>query len=336
METIGCELCKSEHSRPVLHSRDLLLSKTDEQFSIVCCAHCGFLYLNPRPTPEEIGRYYPDQYYDVATPQPRSRVEQSVRRASRSIKRWVMEDFYGYPSRMPVGWWQPLRKAVLWPEKTLREVRGRTILPWVGQGRLLDVGCGPGVNLETLQGLGWDVYGVEFSEAAAAHARARVGDRVQTGTLETARFPDEYFDVILFSHSLEHLFHPLDALSRVRRWLASNGRLIIAVPNAASFEAWLFGEWWVQWDPPRHLYHFTRVTLTALLNRAGYRIERITTGVGHFFFLVSLERWWTCGSEGSLPARWLIERFVARPACLIAGHLGYGTELTVYAKKDSN
>jgi ubiquinone/menaquinone biosynthesis C-methylase UbiE len=70
----------------------------------------------------------------------------------------------------------------------------------------------------------YDVYGVEMSELAVAQARERVGDRIHLGTLETTPFNDESFDVILFSHCLEHLFSPSDALGRVRRLLKPEGR----------------------------------------------------------------------------------------------------------------
>lgn len=42
------------------------------------------------------------------------------------------------------------------------------------------------------------------------------------------------FNTIFMTHILEHLDSPVDFLSRSRDWLTSNGRLLVAVPNANS------------------------------------------------------------------------------------------------------
>ncbi len=333
METVACALCGSNRSRPFLRLSDLTHHISTEEFTIVSCEGCRLRYLNPRPTPEEIGQYYPDRYFGPLQVKARTGFEQGLKRFSRRVKRWIMEDFYGYPSSSPIGPLRTFRKAMLWPEKVRRSFRGRDIVPWIGKGRLLDVGCGSGGNLATLQEQGWDVYGVDMSPEAVTQARARVGDRVHAGGLNSAPFADGSFDVILFSHSLEHLFNPKEALAQARRLLQSEGLLVLAVPNAGSLEARLFKACWFPWELPRHLYHFERDTLTRLLEGAGFRAVRLRTGIGSLYFMASLERAWTQRFHRKLPMRKLIERCVARPFCLIAGHMGCGTEITVHAVK---
>ncbi len=323
MEQVGCALCGSKEATVVCRQRDLLHRVTDEEFTIVRCDGCAFLFLNPRPTEDEIGRFYPTGYFSTPSP---------PRPVSR-IKRWIMEDFYGYPAsgRAPV--FHRLRRWLLWPEAVRRAATGRTILPWIGRGRLLDVGCGHGVSAAMLLRQGWDVQGLDFSEAAVGQARTLLGDRVCVGDLQTVRYPDRAFDVVLMSHSLEHMYHLHQMLAEVHRILDDRGLLVIAVPNAGGWEARLFGRWWVNWDPPRHLYHFTKVTLVRLLNRTGFRIVKVRTGVTAVHFMSSLERAWTSGNGGPLPARRWVERLIARPFCLVAGHLGAGTEIIVHAVK---
>ncbi len=329
METTVCDLCKSDRANVVLSQRDLLLSVSDEEFSIVRCLDCGLMYLNPRPAPDEIGDYYPAVYY----PPVAKKNGAAAPKAVRGVKRWLLEDFYGYPGVQLPGWKRSIRRLVLWPEKIRREFRGRHAFPWRGQGRVLDVGCGVGGNLKTLQEQGWEVYGIEISEKAANHARALVGDTIHTGTLETARFAAGTFDLVLMNHSLEHLFSPTDALRKVSSLLSDQGLLVVTVPNAGSLEAALFKSWWFHWDPPRHLYHFDKERLVALLSYVGFSVEQIRTGVGTTFFIASLERFLThrWGRKVRVPR--LLDRFVARPLCLAAGHAGYGTEITVYAVK---
>ena len=333
METVACELCGSDRSHVILRQGDLTHSVSRDLFTVVRCEDCRICYLNPRPTAAEIGRYYPGEYFAPLPPRSRTDAERALKRFSGRIKRWIMEDFYGYPTSKKMGLGRWLRKLVLWPEKVRRLLRGRDILPWIGAGRVLDVGCGPGGNLATLQEQGWEVYGVEMSPAAVAQARVRVGDRIYAGTLETAPFADGFFDVVLFSHSLEHLFSPVDALTRARRLLRPEGLLVIAVPNAGSLEAKLFGPCWFPWQLPRHLYHFEQETLKRLLKRAGFRVVRFRTGVGTLFFMASLDQVWEQRFNRQPPMRKAIEKLLARPLCLAAGHLGHGTEMTVYAVK---
>lgn len=333
METVVCELCHSASSRVAVRQRDLAHGVSDEEFTVVRCQGCGLLYLNPRPSPSEIGRYYPPQYYPAAPPRPRPKIEQLLKRFSWKIKCWIMEDFYGYPAATPRNGWGFLRKVLLWPEYAKRVFRGRHILPWIGQGRLLDVGCGAGGNLVALRKQGWNVCGLDASAVAVTRAREVVGDRVQLGDLGRVRYQDQAFDVVLFSHSLEHMYDPLAVLKEVRRILDEKGQVVITLPNAGSLEAKLFGRWWFQWDLPRHLYHFDKARLSLLLEKAGFRVMRMRTGVGSPYFIESLDRAWTHRFHQKLPARRLLETLIARPFCLLTGHLGYGTEITVHAVK---
>ena len=192
-----------------------------------------------------------------------------------------------------------------------------------------------GVNLKTFQENGWDVRGVEMSPIAVARAIELVGDRVHQGTLDTAPFKPESFDVIVFSHSLEHMFKPAEVLGQATRLLKPGGMVAIMVPNAAGLEARLFGVHWIGWDLPRHLFHFDRHTICALLKNSGVEVVRVTTGKGSAFFTASLSVYFTGRFSRTLPAQKAIDRFVVRPLTLIAGHLGYGTEVTVYAVKTS-
>ena len=334
LETVTCDLCRSDKTEFVLRQRDLLHGVSSQEFDLVRCAGCGLLYLNPRPTMTEIGRYYPEQYFTQPVPKPRSDLERTAKRWSGRVKRWIMEDFYGYPSASSLPWpARFLRKLLLWPERIRRVWRGKDILPWIGEGRLLDVGCGPGVNLLMFQEQGWDVQAIEMSQAAAAQAKAKVGDRIHVGILATAPFPPESFDVVWLSHTLEHLFSPTEELGRVCRLLKPAGRLVITVPNAGSFESRLFGRWWFPLELPRHLYHFEKSTLTTLLERSGFRVVSVKTGVGSLYFMVSLDRAWQQRFQCPVPLRRVVEKLIAKPVCLLTGHLGYGTELTVHAMK---
>ena len=333
MESVICDLCHSDQFEVVTRQRDLLLEVTKDEFTIVRCGQCGLIYLNPRPSKDLLGSYYPSVYYPPVQAKVRPQIQEQAKKFSAKMKRWVLEDYYGYPAVGPSGWFGTLRRILLWPDKTLREFKGRHPLPWRGEGKVLDVGCGAGGNLKTLQDQGWDVSGIEVSEEAAAHARALIGGTIHTGTLEAHLFAPNTFDLILMSHSLEHLPSPADALRRVHALLKDEGLLVVSVPNVNSIEAKLFGQSWFHWDPPRHFYHFGKGSLTQFLIQTGFRPYRFRTGVDSVFFMASLDRCWKQRFHGVLPMRMLMDRFLVRPFCLLAGHAGFGTVITVYAGK---
>lgn len=58
-------------------------------------------------------------------------------------------------------------------------------------GRLLEVGCGTGVDAAWLAGQGFEVTGVDLSEIAIARARARVEEHGVDVDLRTGSFPND-------------------------------------------------------------------------------------------------------------------------------------------------
>jgi SAM-dependent methyltransferase len=276
--------------------------------------------------------FYPPEYFPEMGERYRQLMERIGKQQS-GVKRWIREDYYGYPATASQGLIRLARRWFLWPEKIRREWRGQYCIPWAGRGRLLDVGCGAGTNLRTLQAQGWDVYGVDLSPVAVNLAASHFGDRVQLGTLHGARYEDRAFDVVLFSHSLEHMFNPIEVLREAYRVLDHGGQVVVTLPNTGSAEAKLFGKWWFPWELPRHLFHFEKTTLSRMLSVSGFQVRSIRTGVGTLFFMVSLERVLRYRLGWTLRLRKAVEKLIAKPFCLLAGHLGYGTELTIYAEK---
>jgi len=334
MESVFCDLCHLNQWDVVVQQRDLLLEVSKDLFTIVKCRNCGLVFLNPRPSKDLLASYYPTVYYPPVQTKSRPAFQQQVKKWFSRLKRWVLEDYYGYPSACRQSWSRALRKTLLWPNKIFRELKGCHPLPWRGEGKILDVGCGAGGNLKTLQEQGWDPYGIEISEVAAAHARRLVTENIHTGTLESAPFSAKSFDLVLMSHSLEHLPSPLEALQRIHRLLKDDGLLVVSVPNLKSLEFKLFGPWWFQLDPPRHFYHFEKKSLARALAKSGFRIHQARTAVSSVFWMASLDRFWRDRFQINVPFRDLIDRLVARPLSFIAGQLGYGTELTIHAVKE--
>jgi SAM-dependent methyltransferase len=170
--------------------------------------------------------------------------------------------------------------------KLVEQYAGRT------KGRVLDVGCATGLFLHEMALAGWDAAGVELTASAAEFARRRFGLEVFQGTLIDAPYAQASFDVMTFWDVLEHTFSPTDELRHASWLLRRNGILALSVPNWDSFDRGLFGRYWQGLDTPRHLYVFSRATLTRLLTEAGFGDLRwLCFMPGYFTFLPSLQRW---------------------------------------------
>lgn len=334
MESVNCLFCSPSCAVPLFKQRDLNLNTSEQLFVLVRCQQCGLIYQSPRPTESEIAGYYPDQYYPADDTGSRRKVDRLFQRFSNAFKKAIMVEFYGYPRATGAQntWRTFLRRLVLLPEYCHLKLVGREILPFHGQGRILDVGCGPGKLLRVLRERGWDTYGVDFSAVAVEAARQQ-GLNVQLGDLFQACYESQFFDVVLFNHSLEHMFRPLEVLREAHRILKTDGRLIIYIPNATSLEARLFGRWWVHWDLPRHLYHFGPDTLARLLRQAGFPHVQIKSNVGTSSFLGSVDYVLKHALNMTRRHGKFMKHFVAKPLCLVVGHCGMGAELQVRAHK---
>lgn len=148
------------------------------------------------------------------------------------------------------------------------------IIPKTRNGKALDVGCGIGMYLQVLKKNNWKVYGVDTNLLAVKLAKEKFGlDIVNTDLIKTS-FPTEYFDLVTFWHSFEHMPNPTRIIKEVYRILKKNGRLMIAVPNFTSIEAQIFRERFAFLGVPFHLYHFTPRTLRMILETNGFIVEK--------------------------------------------------------------
>lgn len=245
LEHVSCPLGCNKNDEVILAGRDLLHDLPGE-FTVVKCRTCGLMRTNPRPTPETIGFYYPDDY----GPYVGTRVQQA----------------------------RP--QSASWIKKLLRPIVGcifnfnTTILPTMAPSRMLEIGCASGVFMHQMANQGWQVQGIEFS-AKAAQAAAQLGYRVHVGPLETAPSPGEPFDLIVGWMVLEHLHDPIGGLQKLREWAKPGAWLVLSVPNAASLEFRLFKEKLYALQLPNHLYHFTPGTLGRVLQAGGWTLKSV-------------------------------------------------------------
>ena len=166
--------------------------------------------------------------------------------------------------------------AIQWLREISAYVRARRIHRFFSKpGRILDIGCGEGLFLQCMKKLGWHVTGCEISEIAADRAEKRLGQRIHRADFESMEKENIPWDVIMLWQVLEHVPNPNHLLQEVSKHLKDDGLIVIAVPNATSWQARLFGPNWFHLDPPRHLYHMGLPHLHQLAAKVGFRVTQI-------------------------------------------------------------
>lgn len=190
------------------------------------------------------------------------------------------------------------------------------------EGRVLDVGCSNGVFLDIFREKGWETWGVEPSGSGSAAKNK--GHKIIKDTFEKAKLQEDYFDLIILNHTLEHLDNPLQVLTKIYKLLKYDGVLFVDVPNAGGLGAKLLGKCWPYRLPLEHKWQFTKQSLTVFLEKSGFKILHFESRSGIFEYANPF-------LELSRP-RFLLDLFAA-PYSLLATILDMGDSMSFIAKK---
>jgi SAM-dependent methyltransferase len=207
----------------------------------MACEACGLMCLSPQPGPAELSQYYPKNYWYAPDSSLAARIEERYRRLV-------------------------LRDHVIFVTHALAD-SGES-------GPVLDVGCGGGLFPRMLRDRGFAAIGLDASPEAAAVGWKANNVPVVCGDLAHAPLPAGSCAAITMFHVLEHLYDPRVYLEAAYSLLRPNGRLVVQVPNAGSWQFWFLGAKWNGVDVPRHLIDFRARDLEALLTAAGFSVVR--------------------------------------------------------------
>ena len=241
LEPTTCSVCGSSEGVAEARGRDYLHATTDQEYVFCRCSGCGHLYLNPRPTIDEIGRVYPAEYGTFT-----KRFGRSGSLFARIKDRVLLGRFDALAARLPEEF------------------------------RLLDIGCGDGRFLLALRrqfpraaltGLDWS-----FGPGVVDELRA-AGIATCTGAIETAALSEASYDVITMNQLIEHVWDVRLVLDRCRRALTIGGLLAIETPNPDGWDRRFFAAGgWGGYYWPRHLNLFKRDHLAQVIEEAGMKV----------------------------------------------------------------
>jgi 2-polyprenyl-3-methyl-5-hydroxy-6-metoxy-1,4-benzoquinol methylase len=269
LQTVACPICNS----PVSKKKYLV-----QNWHIVQCRQCGFVYVNPRLSDAAIINLYKQDYFHN--------------------REFGYADYNDNPH---------LKKSNFnkWISEALPFVNGKENL------LALDVGCAAGFALETYTSFKITADGLDL-DRDYIDALTKKGFRIYTKPLLENEYERRY-DIISLFDVVEHLTDLPANFNKLQTLLKTNGILIIVTPNYNSNQRKLFGKKWFQFKPIEHINYFTKNQLTQLAASNGLELL-ICKKSGQYadtaFFMNRLQKYHFRPVGWLLkPVAWLLSRF---------------------------
>ncbi|MCC6277215.1 MAG: class I SAM-dependent methyltransferase [Oligoflexia bacterium] len=208
----------------------------------------GFFEIWPKPSEEDLEKYYNDKYFAA------NKGQYSASYSTEEIRQKYVEC-----------------------EETFQIVAKN-------HGSLLDIGCGEGFFLDWFKKKGWNVVGADFTSDGIRHFFPSLEAHVKLGsvfqTIEDEVNSGRRYDLVCCNNILEHVLNPLDLLEGIKKLMAPGGICRIVVPNDYSYlqrelvargltknEFWIFN--------PDHQNYFNADSLPIVLEKSGLRVKRL-------------------------------------------------------------
>lgn len=204
---------------------------------VVRCEKCSMHYLYPRLTETAMRRFYEQDNY-----------------------------FEGGESGYSDTSYSDQEKALKFTFKRLMEnlhKRGLT------GGSLLEVGCGYGYLLDEAKDYFPHRVGTDFSPEGVRQSSGKA-DKVYEGGVE--QLPaDEKFDCIIATHVIEHVYQPLDFVSKLIAHAKPGATVVLAAPDMGGMLRKAMGRRWASFKVPEHVLYFDSKTLGSVMKEAGLK-----------------------------------------------------------------
>jgi SAM-dependent methyltransferase len=300
---IRCNICGNKQNNNIYIIKEMHFGTKDE-FEYLECSNCGCLQL--ASIPHDLSKYYPDNYCSFKVKAERSKWKKL--RLRHMSKYWLNKRAI-FSRILSLGMKKP--EHITWLEKIDTDF----------SMRILDVGCGSGRLLKKLLDSGFtDLTGVDpFIDNDIKYKHINIYKK------EIFDIQDCTYDLIVLSHSFEHMPQPERVLNKIYDLLSPNAYALLRIPIASSYAWHHYRENWVQIDAPRHLFLHTLESFRLLLKKCNLHEKFVVYDSSRFQFL---------GSEGykkGIPLKELkrsdfsrneINRYVKMAAFLNNSHNG--------------
>ncbi len=181
----------------------------------------------------------------------------------------MREDYYAeYAEFEENNWWFVSRRFII------RRLLAKR-LPPAEHRRILDAGCGTGINLAMLREFG-DVDGIDSSAKAVAYCGEREEKSVRQADLLELPLENDLYDLVTALDVLEHIQDDAGALAEIVRVCRPGGRILLTVPA--------FPGLWGDHDVVnQHVRRYSPSRFYTLVEESGLTIEH-RSGMNLFLF----------------------------------------------------
>lgn len=235
-----CPVCGSRNFNKIFDVKDYFVS--GETFPVCACSVCGFKLTFDLPPAGEMGNYYRSEEYISHS----DTAKGLVNKAYHAVRNYMLKQKF---------------KVVANASQ-------------MKTGKLLDIGAGTGYFAAFMQKQSWTVTATEQSEEARQYAASRWNLSLLPAD-DLFALPRKSFDVITLWHVMEHLPDLDKHWKTISQLLSDSGTLVVALPNAGSWDAQHYRQFWAAWDVPRHLWHFAPPQIEKLAAKHGFQMIRM-------------------------------------------------------------
>ncbi len=230
-----CILCK-------FSKLDIIASRVrdSDKHRVIKCTKCGHVQLSPIPTLDQDKKFYDKNLQDRNINYHGSIDENRKKSVDDTIRRFDL----------------------------IRKLAPKNV-------KILEIGSGHGFFLELMYQKGYNITGIEISKEKRKISKKVTSAKVLDIDINTQIPHVNDFDIIVMFHVLEHIINPIDFLKKIKKLLASKGKIIVEVPNYDDFQLKLNKYYTAFYWQRAHIHYFTPQVLKEIFNQADLRSKII-------------------------------------------------------------
>lgn len=314
-----CEVCGYSGKMEYILAKDYNRKISDDVFTYTICPRCECMSLYN--VPENLGVYYGSGYYSFSL----SSNETSF---FTKIKNYYIRliDYYYLTGRSFMGFCLSLWMHDNDHFKYIKYLAKK-------DSSIVDIGCGDGYLIKRLAEIGYtDLTGVD-----AFVPDEKLSDKNVKLIKGDAFSLERKYDLIILSHSFEHMSNPNYVIKKLSESLNDDGVILLTIPVSKSRLFRKYGKFWSQLDAPRHLFLHTPKSMKIICHNNGLKISRAFYDSSHAPYIYTLNNYLNnCNNKFLYSIRnilFAINYFFSRISCHNDNYKKQSDQMTFIIKK---